>query len=167
MHGSKAVVSALYKSLGSIEGLRPAEPGEFTKRAFINGKMDLTEAEAVADLISAQTDKQRDRALNALSGETKALYASWRQRLKKAAAHCEANIDFGEDELLDEELLKKATEELSKIKAEVLDFLNNGTRRNQLITEGVSVVIVGAPNSGKSSLINKLCMPSSILSILR
>ncbi|KAI1301464.1 tRNA modification GTPase GTPBP3, mitochondrial [Halotydeus destructor] len=157
VHGSSAVISTMLQVLGSMDNVRQAEPGEFTKRAFINGKLDLTEAEAVHDLVSSQTESQRLRALDGLSGQTKNLYLSWREGLIRAAAHFEANIDFGEDELLDEESLISAKTSLLNIRDEIETFLTDATRKSELIKNGLQIAIVGPPNAGKSSLINLLC----------
>ena len=157
VHGSKVVISSVLASLGRMEDLRPAEPGEFTKRAFLNGKLNLVEAEAVSDLIEAQTDMQHQRALQGLSGDTATLYSDWRRKLIRAAAHFEANIDFSENELLDDQILDIAMKNLDELKQEIENFLEDASRRSDLIKHGLTISIVGAPNAGKSSFINLLC----------
>jgi len=99
VHGGHAVISALMTSLSSIEGLRPAEPGEFSRRAFENGKMDLTAVEAIADLVDAETSAQRQQALTQMGGALAKTYDGWRERLVKAMAFAEASIDFSEEDI--------------------------------------------------------------------
>lgn len=153
VHGGRAVPGALLKALGAIPGLRLAEPGEFTRRAFENGKLDLTEAEAIADLVHAETEAQRRQAQRQLAGELGRLYESWRARLLTLLAHWEAAIDFP-DEVADEAGLEVAGE-LSRLREEIAAHLADG-RRGERLREGLSVAIVGPPNAGKSSLLNWL-----------
>lgn len=152
VHGAKAVVACVLKALGSIDSLSLAEPGDFTRRALLNGKVDVVAAEAVGELISSQTDAQRKRALGALSGRTKVLYERWRENLIQIMAHVEANIDFGEDELLDGELMNNAIGSLKLRKQEIVNYLDASKRSSLLIKDGVMVVIVGPPNVGQISL---------------
>lgn len=154
VHGGRAVIAGVIDALGALPGLRPAEPGEFTKRAFLNGKIDLTGAEGLGDLVEADTAAQRRQALRQLEGGLAALYEEWRQRLIRALAHLEAEIDFA-DEDLPEGVARAAAAALSGLRDEIARHLDDG-RRGEVLREGFSVAILGAPNVGKSSLMNAL-----------
>lgn len=156
VHGSKAVVSSLLSTLGSVPGLRPAERGEFTRRAFLNKKLSLTAAEGVNDLIEARNEKQRKRALQAVSGHLHSLYSDWRTQLIHSTAILEANIDFGEDELIENETMNEARRQVERLRDEIKIHLHLVSRRSALIEHGIQVVLLGPPNVGKSSLVNKL-----------
>ena len=153
-HGSPAVVALLLDVLSHLPGHRLAEPGEFTRRAFENGKMDLTEAEAVADLIHAETEAQRAQAVMQMSGTLSVLYDGWRERLTRALAHLEADIDFP-DEDLPGGVAAQTRPELEKLLHEIHDHLNDN-RRGEMLRDGIHVAVIGAPNAGKSSLVNAL-----------
>jgi tRNA modification GTPase len=154
VHGSRAVVTALIEALARLPGLRLAEPGEFTRRAFENGKLDLTAAEGLADLVAAETSAQRRQALRQLAGELGRLYESWRSRLLRALAHVEAEIDFPE-EGLPSEIWAEVRAEAQALRRDIATHLADH-HRGERLREGVSVAIIGPPNAGKSSLMNAL-----------
>jgi tRNA modification GTPase len=154
IHGSRAVVAALLEALTRLPELRLAEPGEFTRRAFENGKLDLTAVEGLADLVAAETAAQRRQALRQLGGELGRLYEGWRGRLLRALAYVEAEIDFPE-EGLPGEIWQRVSGEAALLQAEIAAHLADGCRGERL-REGLSVAIIGPPNAGKSSLMNAL-----------
>ncbi len=153
-HGGRAVLGALIEALSGVLGLRPAEPGEFSRRAFENGKMDLTAVEAIADLVAAETAAQHRQALRQLDGELGRLYDGWRHRLIGAMAHLEATIDFS-DEDIPEGLEQRVAVVVDGVRNEIGEHLDDDHRGEQL-REGFQIAIVGAPNVGKSSLLNRL-----------
>lgn len=164
VHGGPSVVTSLLNALGELPGLRHAEPGDFAKRAFFNGKLDLTEVEGLADLIHAETEAQRKQALRQMEGDLGRLYNSWRAELLRLVAHVEAVIDFGEDENIEDGILDEVKVKVSNLHRTVVDHLSDG-RRGERLRAGVHVAIVGAPNAGKSSLLNILCQrPAAIVS---
>jgi len=153
-HGSRAVVDAILGLLTRVEGFRPAERGEFTRRAVENGCIDLTQAEAIADLIDAETDAQRRQALRQHEGALGDFYEKLRGRLIKAAAWLEASIDFPDEEI-PEGAVDGAKTELTAIHNAISGHLKDG-RRGEILREGLHVAVIGAPNAGKSSLVNAL-----------
>ena len=153
LHGGRAVLHDVADALVAL-GARPAEPGEFTRRAFLNGRMDLTECEAVHDLIAAETDAQRRQALRQLDGELGTLYRGWSDRLRLLLAQQEALIDFP-DEDLPPEVEALVLGELEALRREVASHLNDN-RRGERLREGLVFAITGRPNVGKSSLMNAL-----------
>ncbi|XP_007195559.2 tRNA modification GTPase GTPBP3, mitochondrial isoform X1 [Balaenoptera acutorostrata] len=194
VHGGPAVVSGVLQALGSVPGLRPAEAGEFTRRAFAHGKLSLTEVEGLADLIHAETEAQRRQALRQLDGELSHLCRGWAETLTKALAHVEAYIDFGEDDNLEEGVLDQggsawgvgggniwhlspqrppyslsfppstADSEVRELEVALGAHLRDA-RRGQRLRSGAHVVVAGPPNAGKSSLVNLLSRkPVSIVS---
>ena len=154
LHGGRAVIRAVVEALSRLPGLRPAEPGEFTKRAFLAGKLDLTEAEAVADLVDAETRAQRLQALRPLGGELGQVYEGWRARLMRALAMAEAALDFP-DEGLPPDLAAEADRIVADVSAEIRRHLDDAGRGERL-REGVHIAILGPVNAGKSSLLNAL-----------
>jgi tRNA modification GTPase len=149
------VIEAMLASLGAVEGLRLAEPGEFTRRAFHNGKLDLTEAEGLADLIDAETSAQHQQALRQSSGALSKLYEAWRSDLISAMALVEANLDFSDEEAVPEDMSAEISAMITEIRCQIVNHLKDG-RSGELLREGLKVVIAGAPNVGKSSLLNAL-----------
>ena len=150
-HGGRAVVDVVLSGLGSIDGLREAEPGEFTRRAFENGRIDLTEAEGLADLLEAETEMQRKAALALAEGGLKKQIAEWQEQILALSAQAERAIDYDEeDERLDPSLVRGC----DRLAADLADWLERP--RIELLKDGVRVVIAGPPNVGKSSLINAI-----------
>jgi tRNA modification GTPase len=154
VHGGRAVVDAMLDALSAVDGLRPAEAGEFTRRAVENGKLDLTQAEALADLIDAQTDAQRRQALGQYGGALAALYEGWSARLTRAVGLTEAVLDFPDEEVPDD-ILNTVREIVASLIAEIRAHLDDG-RRGEMLRDGVNLTVFGKPNSGKSSLLNAL-----------
>jgi len=150
-HGGRAVVDRLLVALGSVNGLRAAEPGEFTRRAFANGRIDLTEAEGLADLLEAQTESQRKAALAVADGGLRRQIEGWQERLLGLAAAAERAIDYDEDDVELDHRLPAACEALA---SELEQWLQRP--RAEPLKDGVLVVIAGPPNAGKSSLINAM-----------
>jgi len=154
VHGSRAVINAMHLAISKIKNCRLAEPGEFTKRAFQNGRINLLKAESIADLISSETEIQRKQAIKIMSGKSSQKFNSWRDKLLKILSHVEAKIDFPEEDLpknLIKEIKNTSNEVLNEIK-KTLDDQKVGER----IREGFKIAILGPPNSGKSSLLNYL-----------
>ncbi|KAJ2055500.1 mitochondrial splicing system protein [Coemansia sp. S2] len=155
IHGGSAVIASILQALGSIPGLRMAEAGEFSRRAFDNDKMDLTTLEGVADLINAETEAQRKLAVRQAGGELCEMYEHWRVQMVSLMANIEAYIDFSEEENIDDDVLDNVRRIAASLKEEIANHLNDG-RRGEILRSGVSLAIVGPPNSGKSTLLNRL-----------
>lgn len=155
VHGGRAIVSGLIEALGGLDGLRPADAGEFARRAFTNGKLDLTEIEGLADLIDAETAGQRRQALRQLEGAAGRVVEDWRNRLIGILALSEAGIDFVDEEDVPAGVATQVQPEIEDLRSDIAQYLDDG-HRGEMIREGLTVVIAGAPNVGKSSLMNAL-----------
>jgi len=153
IHGGPAVQAALIEALDAL-GLRLAQPGEFTRRAFENGKLDLAQAEGVADLIDAETESQRRQALEQLGGRLSQVQAGWRDALTEALAMFEAAVDFPDEEL-PADVAARARPPLERLIAE-LESAARDAERGERVREGYRIALVGAPNAGKSTLLNSL-----------
>jgi len=153
-HGSPAILEEMLSVLGNMHGHRLAQHGEFTRRAFDNGKLDLTEAEAIADLIDAETKAQKEQALAQMGGALSTLYHGWADELTKALAYIEAIIDFPDEDVPDTETAK-AKPKIEELLNHISEHLNDN-RRGERLRSGTQVAIIGAPNAGKSSLVNVL-----------
>ncbi|HEY6577985.1 MAG TPA: tRNA uridine-5-carboxymethylaminomethyl(34) synthesis GTPase MnmE, partial [Rhizomicrobium sp.] len=154
VHGGRAVVDATLHALAVMPGLRAAEAGEFTRRAVENGKLDLTRAEALADLIDAETPAQQRQALRQYQGALAELYEDWRARLISTLAWAEAVIDFSEEDL-PHDLETRLREPVKNLRAEMTRHLDDA-RRGEITRDGLLLTVIGAPNAGKSSLVNAL-----------
>jgi tRNA modification GTPase len=155
VHGGRAVLAELLLALASLPGLRPAEPGEFSRRAFLHGRLDLTAAEGLADLVAAETRVQARQALRQLEGELGRLYERWRSELLGALARLEAEIDFAPDQDVPEDALAAIRPVLARVSAEMAAHLDDA-RRGERLRAGLTIAVIGPPNAGKSSLINRL-----------
>ena len=155
LHGGLATVSACLAALGNMEGLRAAEAGEFTRRAFLLGKVDLTEAEGLADLVAAETEAQRLQALANARGGQRQIYEEWRRRLIQARAMIEAEIDFTDEGDVPGSVSDAVWQDIGLLKAEMEQHVDRA-RGGEIVRNGLDVVIIGAPNAGKSSLLNAL-----------
>lgn len=154
LHGSRAVETALYDALRFLHA-RPADAGEFTLRAFKNGKLDLAQAEALSDLLEAETILQRKQALGQLEGRLSAVAEAWRGRVLAIMAPLEAEIDFPDEGGVPAEIAARAVPEIAALKKELRAYLDQSGSA-KMIREGVSIAVIGAPNAGKSSLVNQL-----------
>ncbi|MDA9665353.1 tRNA uridine-5-carboxymethylaminomethyl(34) synthesis GTPase MnmE [Candidatus Pelagibacter sp.] len=154
VHGSKAVIDALHTSISKIENCRLAEPGEFTKLAFQNGKINLLKAESVADLISSETEIQRQQAIKIMNGKSADQFNYLREKLLKILSHVEAKIDFPDEDLPDD-ILKEIKKSLGEVLINIEKILDD-QKVGERIREGFKIVILGPTNAGKSSLLNHL-----------
>jgi tRNA modification GTPase len=164
LHGGPAVIAAVLSALGALEGLRPAEPGEFTRRTFENGKLDLTRVEGLADLIGAETEAQRRQAFRQMKGLLGDRAGQWRQRLTEALALVEAVIDFPDEGIEADEVVTPALAIVKELEQEIREVLADSNRGERL-REGLMVAIAGPVNVGKSSILNRLAKrPAAIVS---
>jgi tRNA modification GTPase len=155
IHGGRAVISAVLRALGALPGFRLAEPGEFTRRAFEAGRLDLTAVEGLADLVGAETEAQRRQALGQMRGLLGGRAEVWRESLIEALALVEAGIDFSDEGDVPKELVPKAIEIVRTVETEIGEALT-GAGRGERLREGLWVAIAGPPNAGKSTLLNRL-----------
>jgi len=155
VHGGRAVVRGVLEALAQVPGCRPAKAGDFARRAFDNGKIDLTEVEGLADLIDSETEWQRRQACRQMEGHSGRIYEDWRRRLIGLIGLCEAGIDFADEDDVPADIALKAAPDLAGLIGEIRDVLDDD-HRGERIREGLVVVIAGPPNAGKSSLINAL-----------
>jgi tRNA modification GTPase len=154
VHGSRAVVKSMHEAISKVKNCRMAEAGEFTKRAFLNGKINLLKAESIADLISSETEIQRKQAIKIMTGKTSKVFNEWRKKLLKILANVEAKIDFPEEDI-PKRIINDMQKESTKVCLEISKTLND-QKVGERIREGFKIAIIGPPNSGKSSLLNYL-----------
>ncbi len=161
IHGGRAVIDAVLRAVGGLEGYRPAEPGEFTRRAFENGRLDLTAAEGLADLVAAETAAQRRQALRQMGGALADLYEDWRSRVVAMMALVEASLDFSDQELPDD-VAAPVPRQAADLGAEIARYLDDD-HRGERLRDGLHLAVVGPPNAGKSTLVNRLARRDAVI----
>ncbi len=154
-HGGRAVIAGVFEALSRMEGLRPAEAGEFTRRAFEHGKLGLTQIEGLADLIYAETESQRRQAMRQLQGLLGNRADAWRKQIIEALALVEAGIDFSDEADVSADVTARALHAAQMLQQEIAAILADG-RRGERLREGLVVAIAGPPNAGKSTLLNRI-----------
>lgn len=154
VHGGRAVVAALLAALAALPGFRMAEPGEFTRRAFANGRMDLTQVEGLADLVASETEAQRRQALRQADGDLGRLYDAWREKIVRSRALIEAELDFPDEDDIPDSVSVQVWDAVAALREEIVNHLRD--QRGERIRAGAEIVVLGPPNAGKSSLINAI-----------